>query len=135
HAPVIRTSARMERAENEAEVALVAVARDRRSLRAEFRTPSGPARIESRLVGQHNLENLALALGIVCALELDIARAAEGLSVCSGVPGRLERCDGSEDDITALVDYAHTPDALVRALAAAREATDQRLICVFGCGG
>src|SRR4029079_17563205 len=49
--------------------------------------------------------------------------------------GRLERCDEPTDDISVLVDYAHTPDALVRALQATREVAEKRLVCVFGCGG
>jgi UDP-N-acetylmuramoyl-L-alanyl-D-glutamate--2,6-diaminopimelate ligase len=70
---------------------------------------------------------------------LDVGRAAEALSQERGAPGRLERCDAEEDDVTVLVDYAHTPDALARVLDAARVALigagGARLWCVFGCGG
>ena len=52
-----------------------------------------------------------------------------------GVPGRLERCDRPEDDILVLVDYAHTPDALERALQTVRRLTSGTVHCVFGCGG
>ena len=128
----IRTSARDD---FDAEVVPTFTSLDRHALKARFRTPSGKVDIESRLVGGHNLENIATALGIVCALELDVERAAMGLSAYAGVPGRLERCDAPGDDVTVLVDYAHTPDALVRALAATRTASEGRLFCVFGCGG
>ena len=136
-APVIRTSARVESTATEAEVFPISASIDRHALRATFRTPLGDVDIASRLVGRHNLENLAVALGVACALELDIQRAAAGLSGGVGVPGRLERCDGVDDDVTVLVDYAHTPDALVRALEASRGVTPPggRLFCVFGCGG
>jgi UDP-N-acetylmuramoyl-L-alanyl-D-glutamate--2,6-diaminopimelate ligase len=134
-APVIRASARADRTTNDADVFPTAIARDRQGLRASFRTPRGDVSLESRLVGQHNLENLALALGIVCALDLDVTHAAAGLASSTGVPGRLERCDEPTDDISVLVDYAHTPDALVRALQATREVAEKRLVCVFGCGG
>jgi UDP-N-acetylmuramoyl-L-alanyl-D-glutamate--2,6-diaminopimelate ligase len=99
------------------------------------RTPRGDVRVATRLVGAHNLENLLLALGIAHALELDLERAAAALSLEPGPPGRLERCDGPADDVTVLVDYAHTPDAVARALDAARASANERVWCVFGCGG
>jgi UDP-N-acetylmuramoyl-L-alanyl-D-glutamate--2,6-diaminopimelate ligase len=89
----------------------------------------------SRLVGAHNLDNVLLTVGIVHALELDVGAAIDALKRCPGVPGRFERCDGPNDDIVVLVDYAHTPQALERVLRAARALTDSGLSCVFGCGG
>jgi UDP-N-acetylmuramoyl-L-alanyl-D-glutamate--2,6-diaminopimelate ligase len=102
---------------------------------ATVRTPSGDVEIASRLLGDHNLDNLLLALGIAEALELDVGRAASALSREPAPPGRFERCDGPGDAITVLVDYAHTPDALARALHAARAVAPRRVWCVFGCGG
>ena len=99
------------------------------------KTPAGDVKLASRLVGAHNLEKLLLALGIASALDLDLSRAAEALSRESGAPGRLERCDVEGDDIIVLVDYAHTPDALARALDAVRGVAEGRVWCVFGCGG
>ncbi|MEO6419461.1 MAG: cyanophycin synthetase, partial [Polyangiaceae bacterium] len=69
------------------------------------------------------------------ALGLDVARACEAMGKENGAPGRLERCDGPGDDLTVLVDYAHTPDALERVLASVRSVTKGRILCVFGCGG
>ena len=92
--------------------------------------------METRLVGWHNVENLLVALGTVAALELDVDRAVDALATELGAPGRLDRCDGSDDDIVVLVDYAHTPDALARVLDAIVAVTASgRLWCVFGCGG
>jgi UDP-N-acetylmuramoyl-L-alanyl-D-glutamate--2,6-diaminopimelate ligase len=100
------------------------------------RTPKGRVELATRLVGMHNVENLLVALGIVYALELDMERAVAALGNEGGAPGRLERCDGPADDVTVLVDYAHTPDALARALDAVRAvAGNGKVICVFGCGG
>src|SRR6185369_9075139 len=94
--------------------------------------------IDSKLIGGHNLSNMAVCVGIAAALDLDLAATASALSEAS-VPGRLERCDGPGDDLVVVVDYAHTPDALERALSALtvlREGSSAgRLICVFGCGG
>jgi UDP-N-acetylmuramoyl-L-alanyl-D-glutamate--2,6-diaminopimelate ligase len=108
-------------------------------MRIVARVPGAPkdeVEIRTRLVGDHNVENLLVALGVVSALELDVERAAAALADAAGAPGRLERCDGPGDDVLVLVDYAHTPDALGRALDAVRGAANgNRVICVFGCGG
>jgi UDP-N-acetylmuramoyl-L-alanyl-D-glutamate--2,6-diaminopimelate ligase len=108
---------------------------DAHGIRGTFRTPSGELAIESGLVGEHNLDNLLLALGILQALNVDMTEAARALGEVPQVPGRLERCDDAGDDILVLVDYAHTPDALERVLLAARSLTKRRVLCVFGCGG
>jgi len=131
-APLVRVSARVG---GDADVVPTKARVDAQGIAATVRTPEGEVTIASRLVGGHNLENLLLALGIAHALDLDVVRAAEALSGEAGAPGRLERCDGAGDDVTALVDYAHTPDALARALDAVRAVTRGKVWCVFGCGG
>lgn len=113
----------------------VAVALDALGVRADVTTPSGDARLESRLVGEHNLENLLTALGVLVELGYAPDAAARALGSAPAVPGRLERCDDDSDDIRVLVDYAHTPDALSRVLAAVLAITRGELVCVFGCGG
>ncbi len=91
--------------------------------------------VDSPLVGAHNASNLILALGVARALSLD-GRAEAGLAGMRTVAGRLERCDApGRDDIVAVVDYAHTPDALTRVLESLRGLTAGKLWCVFGCGG
>jgi UDP-N-acetylmuramoyl-L-alanyl-D-glutamate--2,6-diaminopimelate ligase len=108
---------------------------DARGVTARVATPGGEVRLTSRLLGAHNLENLLLALGILCALGFESEAAARALASAPAVPGRLERCDEDQDDIRVLVDYAHTPDALERVLAALARVTPGELVCVFGCGG
>jgi UDP-N-acetylmuramoyl-L-alanyl-D-glutamate--2,6-diaminopimelate ligase len=119
----------------DADVAPTDVTVDRRGIRGELSTPDGPVRFESRLVGRHNLYNLMVALAVGVCLDVPAREMAEALSAVDGAPGRLERCDEPGDDIVVLVDYAHTPDALVRVLDASRALTRRRLLCVFGCGG
>jgi UDP-N-acetylmuramoyl-L-alanyl-D-glutamate--2,6-diaminopimelate ligase len=131
-APIVRVSAR---AGVDADVVPRDVRVESTGIEATVRTPTGDVRIASRLLGTHNLENLLLALGIAHALDLDLERAAAALSGEPGAPGRLERCDAIEDDVIVLVDYAHTPDALVRVLDAVRSVAPARIWCVFGCGG
>jgi UDP-N-acetylmuramoyl-L-alanyl-D-glutamate--2,6-diaminopimelate ligase len=108
---------------------------DAHGIRCSVLTPTGTVTLSSPLVGRHNLENLLLAQAVLIALGVDGRQAARQLGQCTAVSGRLERCDGPGDDLIALVDYAHTPDGLDKALAAARLLTDGRVLCVFGCGG
>jgi UDP-N-acetylmuramoyl-L-alanyl-D-glutamate--2,6-diaminopimelate ligase len=91
--------------------------------------------LESPLIGAHNVENVALALGLCAALGADVGRAVAALATIPPVPGRLERVSSADEDCIVLVDYAHTPDALERVLAALRPGLTGKLICVFGCGG
>ncbi|HEX7665243.1 MAG TPA: UDP-N-acetylmuramoyl-L-alanyl-D-glutamate--2,6-diaminopimelate ligase [Polyangiaceae bacterium] len=131
-APLVRVSAIPGQ---NADVVPVDLKIDAAGIKATFATPKGEARIESRLFGAHNVENMAVALGVIVALDLDVRKAAAGLSAAAGPPGRLERCDAEGDDVTVLVDYAHTPDALVRSLESVRAICKGRVLCVFGCGG
>jgi UDP-N-acetylmuramoyl-L-alanyl-D-glutamate--2,6-diaminopimelate ligase len=108
---------------------------DARGIRASVSLFGDAVELESRLVGEHNLDNLLAALALSAGLGLDVERAARALASAPQVPGRLERADAEDDDIVVLVDYAHTPDALRRALVASRALTGGQLICVFGCGG
>jgi UDP-N-acetylmuramoyl-L-alanyl-D-glutamate--2,6-diaminopimelate ligase len=103
-------------------------------LSAMVATPGGRVDIESPLLGRHNLDNALSALGVAVALGLDPLAAATGIADLRVVPGRLERVDDPAGRLV-LVDYAHTPDALTRALAALRPLVRGRLVCVFGCGG
>jgi UDP-N-acetylmuramoyl-L-alanyl-D-glutamate--2,6-diaminopimelate ligase len=91
--------------------------------------------LSSPLLGRHNLENLLVAWGLLHTLGVAPTDAAGALGKAAGVPGRLERCDGPRDDIVVVVDYAHTPDALTRALATLSELAFEEVVCVFGCGG
>jgi UDP-N-acetylmuramoyl-L-alanyl-D-glutamate--2,6-diaminopimelate ligase len=106
-----------------------------RGIRATVVTPRGECELESPLLGEHNLENLLLALGVLLALGQAPGDAARALSGAPQVPGRLERCEGPGDDVLVAVDYAHTPDALSRVLSAVRALGAGRVLCVFGCGG
>jgi UDP-N-acetylmuramoyl-L-alanyl-D-glutamate--2,6-diaminopimelate ligase len=88
----------------------------------------------SRLVGRFNVENLCAALAAGLALDLapDVCLAA--LAEAAQVPGRMESF-GLPSGATAVVDYAHSPDALDAVLGSCRELTAGRLLAVFGCGG
>jgi UDP-N-acetylmuramoyl-L-alanyl-D-glutamate--2,6-diaminopimelate ligase len=103
-------------------------------LRGEIRMGGRSVNFHSRLLGWTNLENILAACGVGYALGLEPDVIAEGIARLGVVPGRLERIENSFG-VTVLVDYAHTPDALERALAQLRPFTRGRLIALFGCGG
>ncbi len=99
-------------------------------------TPKGDVAFRSPLVGQYNLENLLAAVGAVLHLGLDLQLVAAVIPEFPGVPGRMERVQiNNEQDISVIVDYAHTPDSLENLLKAARPFIPGKVICVFGCGG
>jgi UDP-N-acetylmuramoyl-L-alanyl-D-glutamate--2,6-diaminopimelate ligase len=127
----------------EARGADVVVARhvfDPNGTRATVETPIGKLEINTPLVGGYNLDNLALAVGMAVARGLEADAIVAGAARLPGVPEPLERVANARG-VLCLVDYAHTPDALSRAIAAvrplvARSATGPgRVIVVFGCGG
>jgi UDP-N-acetylmuramoyl-L-alanyl-D-glutamate--2,6-diaminopimelate ligase len=91
-------------------------------------------RVELPLLGRYNAWNAACAYAATRALGLDGATVAAGLAAAPGVPGRLERVRAGQP-FEVVVDYAHSPDALARALDACREHTAGRVLVVFGCGG
>lgn len=104
-------------------------------------TNQGDTQILSRLVGEHNISNLLLTVGILEGLGWGLSRISRTLSHLEAVAGRLETVEpmiNAQDKPLVVVDYAHSPDALKRALQAIKpnaEARGGRLICVFGCGG
>jgi UDP-N-acetylmuramoyl-L-alanyl-D-glutamate--2,6-diaminopimelate ligase len=106
-------------------------------LRARVQTPDGEAWLRSPLVGEHNLENLLVAIGSGLGLGVPLPQVLIGLGRSGGAPGRLERVTRGEvrEDVAVFVDYAHTPDALERVLRALRPIAKQKLWVVFGCGG
>nr|ADN12822.1 UDP-N-acetylmuramyl-tripeptide synthetase [Gloeothece verrucosa PCC 7822] len=99
-------------------------------------TPIGEVAFYSPLVGQYNIANLLAAVGAVVSLGLDLKAIVQYLPLFVAVPGRMERVHLSDkQDISVIVDYAHTPDSLENLLKAARPFIEGRMICVFGCGG
>ncbi|NJL86760.1 MAG: UDP-N-acetylmuramoyl-L-alanyl-D-glutamate--2,6-diaminopimelate ligase [Leptolyngbyaceae cyanobacterium SM1_1_3] len=105
-------------------------------VRGRLQTPHGQADFDSPLVGQFNLENLLAAVGAALHLGVSLEQIVAVLPRFPGVPGRMEQVKVWPDqDVSVIVDYAHTPDSLENALKAARPFISGRLICVFGCGG
>jgi UDP-N-acetylmuramoyl-L-alanyl-D-glutamate--2,6-diaminopimelate ligase len=99
------------------------------------RTPSGPVRVRSTLVGRPNVYNLLAAIAAATALEVPARAIEEGLAALPGVPGRFQVVSSPADDVAVVVDYAHTDDALKNLLETARALSKGRMLTVFGCGG
>lgn len=101
---------------------------------SEWTLALGPERlpVQLPLIGDFNVTNALGAAAAAYALGVSTSRIAERLSTLPQVPGRLELLNEAP---AVLRDYAHTPDALERALTAVRPFTHGRLIVVFGCGG
>jgi UDP-N-acetylmuramoyl-L-alanyl-D-glutamate--2,6-diaminopimelate ligase len=106
----------------------------------------GKAVVNTRLMGRFNAENSVIVIACLLALGLGLEEAAHALETCEAAPGRMEVVNagavhtgavhtGARRQPTAVVDYAHTPDALEKALAAAREHCAGALWVIFGCGG
>jgi len=96
----------------------------------------GTARLTTKLMGRFNAENAVIVLACLLALGATLAEAAAALADCAAPPGRMEVIAArGVDKPLAVVDYAHTPDALSKSLSALREHCRGTLWCVFGCGG
>ncbi|MBK4733553.1 UDP-N-acetylmuramoyl-L-alanyl-D-glutamate--2,6-diaminopimelate ligase [Noviherbaspirillum pedocola] len=103
----------------------------------QLMTPQGTAAVRSQLVGSFNVSNALGVAGVLHARGATFKSIVEALESLPPVPGRMQQLGGQEAPLV-VIDYAHTPDALEKVIAALREVAQQRhgkLWCVFGCGG
>jgi UDP-N-acetylmuramoyl-L-alanyl-D-glutamate--2,6-diaminopimelate ligase len=103
----------------------------------QLRSPAGSAQVRTQLIGQFNVGNVLGIAGVLWAKGVPWSDIIEALESLEAVPGRMQQL-GGHDAPLVLIDYAHTPDALEKALATLRQVAQQRggkLWCVFGCGG
>ena len=101
----------------------------------DVRMPQGVVHVKSTLVGKPNVYNILAATGVTAAMGIPLDAIEQGIARLEGVPGRFEVVSRPTDDITVVVDYAHTDDALRNLLETARPMATRRLITVFGAGG
>ncbi len=104
-------------------------------LTLDVRTPRGTAHVTSSLVGRPNVYNILAAVSTGVALGFPLSVIEKGISALEGVPGRFQVVSTPEEEVTVVVDYAHTDDALRNLLETARPLAHGRLVTVFGCGG
>ena len=105
----------------------------RDGIEGQIALPERTVAVKTPLLGSFNIQNVTMSVALAVSLGLSDAEIVSGMTEVR-IPGRLEvvECD---DGVKAVVDYAHTPDALVAAINALKPLTQGRLICVFGCGG
>jgi murE/murF fusion protein len=114
---------------------------ERAGLAFDLREGDASVAIATPVIGDFNVSNLLAAVGALRALGLALADAAAACRALTPVPGRMQRVGAeapTQDGPEVVVDYAHTPDALEKALAALRPLAAERggrLWCLFGCGG
>jgi UDP-N-acetylmuramoyl-L-alanyl-D-glutamate--2,6-diaminopimelate ligase len=115
---------------------------DPHGLSMQLQGSFGQILVSSKLLGRFNAENSLVVIACLVSLGVSLEDAAQALALCVAPPGRMEVVEpaagdqrSAVDKPMAVVDYAHTPDALAKALGALREHARGALWCVFGCGG
>jgi UDP-N-acetylmuramoyl-L-alanyl-D-glutamate--2,6-diaminopimelate ligase len=100
-------------------------------------SPFGSGQVKSQLIGRFNVSNLLGIMGVLLVKGASWDATVALVAGLAAAPGRMQKF-GGQDAPLIVIDYAHTPDALLKTLSSLREVADQRhgkLWCVFGCGG
>lgn len=103
-------------------------------MKAMVHTPWGDGWLEAPVVGLFNVSNVLVSMMAACAYGVPFQTVLAALTSLKSVPGRMQRVIGTDQPL-CVIDYAHTPDALDKALSALKGQTAGKLVCVFGCGG
>jgi UDP-N-acetylmuramoyl-L-alanyl-D-glutamate--2,6-diaminopimelate ligase len=120
--------------EGSTDVVATGIRRSAADTRFAVQAPESDFELRTALVGDYNISNILAATCAALALDVPVAAIQEGVWDMQGLVGRMERIDEGQAFL-AIVDFAHTPNALERALTAARTLTDGRVIAVFGSAG
>ncbi len=107
----------------------------RQGMRVTFSTPWGRTETVMPVAAEFAVANVAAAMAVLLSLGHSLHRVTEAVEIMAPVPGRMQVVDGGSKWPRVVVDYAHTPDAVEKALAALRPQCRGDLICVVGCGG
>ncbi len=135
HEAVIRYSGSASAATTGAEVYLLHCEVTDRGLDMRVATPIGEIRAPTALMGRFNIDNTLACISSLIALGLGHAQVQWAVNGLQPIPGRMEKFKGSAKTATAVIDFAHTEQALRACLSASREHTHGQLWCIFGCGG
>ncbi|MEE8366306.1 MAG: UDP-N-acetylmuramoyl-L-alanyl-D-glutamate--2,6-diaminopimelate ligase [Gammaproteobacteria bacterium] len=131
----VRYSASITTAPADAEVRLLSSEVTDRGLDMRVTTPNGEILASTSLMGRFNIENTLACISILIALGLDREQIQQAVTGLKPIPGRMEKFSGHGGLAMAVVDFAHTEQALRACLTTCREYTRGQLWCIFGCGG
>ena len=132
---MIRYSASSSEGRQDAEVYLLYSEITEQGLNLSVATPIGEIVANTALMGAFNVDNTIACISSLVALGLDRASIQSAITGLQPIPGRMEKFSGGSNRAAAVIDFAHTEQALRACLTTSREHTAGQLWCVFGCGG
>ncbi len=135
HEGMIRYAGTSTGAATGAEVYLLHCEVTKQGLDMQVATPIGEIRAATALMGRFNIDNTLACISSLIALGLEHAQIQWAVNGLKPIPGRMEKFSGAAETATAVIDFAHTEQALRACLTASREHTRGKLWCIFGCGG
>jgi len=106
-----------------------------RGLDMRVATPLGEVQASTALMGQFNIDNTLACISTLIALGLEHGQIQWAVNGLQPIPGRMEKFNANSNTATAVIDFAHTEQALRACLTTSREHTHGKLWCIFGCGG
>lgn len=101
---------------------------------AELVSPWGSGVLQTQLIGEFNLLNILAVIAATCAQGFELTAVLEKIPTLRAIDGRMERVSVNSD-VQVIVDYAHTPDSLEKALQTIKQQASGKVWCLFGCGG
>ena len=132
---LVRYSASTSAKQQGAEVYLLNSEVTEQGLDLHVATPIGEIHASTALMGKFNIDNMLACIASLVASGLESAQVQWAVTGLQPIPGRMEKFSGGADRATAVIDFAHTEQALRACLTTSRDHTSGQLWCVFGCGG
>jgi UDP-N-acetylmuramoyl-L-alanyl-D-glutamate--2,6-diaminopimelate ligase len=106
-----------------------------KGLQISVQTGAGSLTLQTGLIGSFNIDNCLACISVLMLLGFDLSRIEQSMQGIKPIPGRMEYFPSTPNQAAAVVDFAHTAQALEACLNALKDYTDGELYCVFGCGG
>ena len=132
---MIRYSASPSAKKQDAEVYLLNSEVTAQGLDVHVATPIGEIHASTALMGAFNIDNIVACISSLVASGLELPQIQWAVTGLQSIPGRMEKFSGDSNRATAVIDFAHTEQALRACLTTSRDYTSGQLWCVFGCGG